>query len=144
MSHWPGGGATNSTCDGFAAVGDPRLDLQVGNREPVHDVFRSDHRPDRLACRDLYRRRLERVLGRRNLDIVHGLICGAPPLTESSTHASADDERSAHPVIAGGGHGRPLERHVRDGDRMIDPVERHLRQAEHLLQPVRLHLHRSR
>jgi hypothetical protein len=64
--------------------------------------------------------------------------------TESSTQASADNEWFTQRVIGGGGHGRPLERNVGDGNRMIDPVERHLRQSEYFLQPFRLYLHRSR
>jgi hypothetical protein len=46
------------------------------NRKPVHHVLRSDHEPHRFARRDPYRRRLEGVAGRHNLDVVDGLIGG--------------------------------------------------------------------
>jgi hypothetical protein len=85
--------------DRSAAGRDARIDVQVGNREPVHDVLRSNHEPDRFARRDPYRRRLEGIPGRQSLS-VHGLIGGGraqdrrrrnrgtPPLTDSSRQAN--------------------------------------------------------
>src|SRR5437763_45697 len=62
--------------DRIATLRDADVDFQLRNRKAVNGVLRSNHEPDRLACRDVNRGRFEREPAGNDLDLVNGQVGG--------------------------------------------------------------------